>query len=621
MTKTFTLAIVSCALVFGLCQSSRGQQRQVRTPVSVAEERSNRDQDGLQGPVRRVRVATSKIIVKGGNQVEGPLVVRGIASYDPSGGKIDAVDYPVESNTLPGKERYRYDDKGNIVEMVVLGSDDSILSKESYEYEFDQLGNWTKMITSVAVYENGKVTFEPTEVTYRTISYYYNQAIEKLSASAATSKVAAPNSAPSPVAGSGGHVKPTSQPIATKQPTGAPAAANLKDSSKASVPVAITQTQSNETLRDDPAPKSSGVDTPAGNDSTPRVVKVAEDVLRNAAMELPQPEYPGGALLAQAAGKVEVQLLVDNKGYVTNARVMSGNPLLAQAAETAARKARFSPTRLSPDAASVFGVITYDFILPSAPAAAPLATNPRTLSKASTAEERKPAVRPADEKTAFVDNKPKTNSESATSPYETGVAYLAAGRYEEAVEVLNQAIRVDPNDAKAYMRLAMSYSGMHQDKEAVAGYKMATQIKQSVLDAPAYYMWAGSYLALGKTSEAISAFKQALYIVRAETIGLEPKTIQSFPSLEQLHHGMGIAYLNSKRFDDSINELKQVVTLNPANAEAHYALAVAYLAKGDRRAAGDQNKILDSLDPELAKKIAVALATPARPGCRNVACR
>ena len=41
---------------------------------------------------------------------------------------------------------------------------------------------------AVAVYENGKVTFEPTEVTYRTISYYYNQAIERLSNTAAKSK-------------------------------------------------------------------------------------------------------------------------------------------------------------------------------------------------------------------------------------------------------------------------------------------------------------------------------------------------------------------------------------------------------------------------------------------------
>lgn len=627
MIKALTLAIAFCCLAFGFCQSSLGQQRQVRTPVSVAAESSNRQQDGLEGSVRRVRVETAKMIVKGGNLVEGPRVVSGIATYDPNGRKIDAVDYPVESTTLPGKERYRYDDKGNIVEMVVLGSDSSILSKESYEYEFDQLGNWTKMRSSVAVYENGKVTYEPTEVTYRTISYYYNQAIEKLSASGAKSKSPAMRSAPSPVPDSMSHVKATSQPVATNQPVAEPAAANLKDSAKASVPVAPTQTQGNDTIGDDPAAKSSEGNTPAGNASAPSVLKVAEDVLRNAAIDLPQPEYPEGALLARTAGKVEVQLLVDEKGNVTNARATSGNALLGQAAETAARKARFLPTKLSADATIVFGVLTYNFVLP----AAPPSTNTTTESRLPEPDVRKPVTKPADEKAVFVETKPAAfveikpkaaDSESATSHYTKGVAFLASGRYEEAAGAFNRAIQGDPNDANAYMKLAMSYSGMHKDKDAVAGYKMAAQIKKSVLDAPAYYMWAGSYLALDKPSEAISAFKQALYITRAEAIGLEPKEKQSFPSLEQLQLGIGIAYMNSRRFADAIKEFKQVVTLNPANAEAHYALAMAYLANGDRRAAQNQNRILSSLDRELAQKVTAALATPPlRFGCLTVTCR
>ena len=36
------------------------------------------------------------------------------------------------------------------------------------------------MISAVAVYENGRVGYEPTEVTYRTITYYYGQSVAKL---------------------------------------------------------------------------------------------------------------------------------------------------------------------------------------------------------------------------------------------------------------------------------------------------------------------------------------------------------------------------------------------------------------------------------------------------------
>lgn len=658
MLRPLTVAIAS-SLVLGICMPSPGQQGQARTSVAMTDERSGWEQDGLQGQVRRVRVETAKMMTKAGNVVEGPRVLRGIATYDPLGKKIDSVDYPVESTTIPGKERYRYDNKGNIVEMVVLGSDNSILSKEAYDYEFDQMGNWTKMNTSVAVYENGKVTFEPIETTYRSISYFYNQAIEKLSAAASKSK--GTPSAPATVAGSMGHAKPTSKPVAKNTPVTEPITAELKSSPakatetvptevknppaqlpetitaelkssppKASDPVALpAATTGNETKNVDAVAKSEEVNASAENAVKPTVVKVAENVLRGAAMELPHPDYPQGALLARATGKVEVQLLVDEKGRVANARATSGNPLLTQAAETAALKARFSPTKLSSETSMVFGVITYDFNLPEVPRAE-LVSNPTAASKSSAVDEVKPPARQPVEKAALTETKPatlretkpKAEPESESDHYRKGVAFLAANRYEDAAAALTEAVRVDPNDANAYLKLAMSYSGMNKEKEAIAAYKLAAQIKPSAIDAYAYYMWGGSYLALDKTSDAISTFKQALYVMRAEAIGLEPKAVQTFPTLEQVHSGMGIAYLNAKRFSDSIKEFKEVVTLNPGNAEAQYALAVAYVATGNRRAAENQIKILTPLNPELAQKISTALAAPSSNyGCRNVGCR
>lgn len=621
MKNPLTLIFLFCFLLSGTDQISLGQQKQVRTAGPASAESSNREQDGLKGPVRRVRVETSRMIVKGGNFVEGPRAVRGIVTYDPNGKKIDAVDYPVESSSLPGNERYRYDDKGNIVEMVVVGNDGSILSKEAYEYEFDQLGNWTKMAASVAIYENGKVVFEPTEVTFRSISYYYNQAIEKLSATASKPKgvvtrsvpprvdsVTAPKSAPSPVA--------TNQPV-TKSTT-----ADVKEPAKevvaaTTVPVTTTPTESNNAVAEPAAPKPIEVNTTANNATTPSVLKVSEDLLRRAAIELPHPEYPAAALSTQLGGKVEVQLLVDAKGNVINARATSGSPLLVDAAETAARKARFSAARLSNDPTMVFGVITYDFVLPAAPSAQ-LAITPPVESKSAAGDARKPATTRSDEKIAMAE--PVANSGSKASQYQEGLDLLAAGRYEQAAAAFNQAIQVNPNDANAYLKLAMSYSGMRKDKEAIAGYKMAAQINEAVFDVRAYYFWAGSYVAIDKNTEAISIFKKALKIRRAETIELEPTQSQNYPSLEVLHHGLGISYLNSGRFVDSIKELKQVVTLNPANAQAHYALALAYIANGEAKAAESQNLILSTLNPKLSQKIVTALNTPQQ-RCRNIACR
>jgi hypothetical protein len=59
--------------------------------------------------------------------------------------------------------------------MTLHNDDGSLLAKEVYTYEFDAVGNWVKMTTSVAMIEGGKVTFEPSEVTYRSISYFLDE--------------------------------------------------------------------------------------------------------------------------------------------------------------------------------------------------------------------------------------------------------------------------------------------------------------------------------------------------------------------------------------------------------------------------------------------------------------
>jgi TonB family protein len=623
MRNSLTIIIASCFLVIGLFQSSHGQQT-VPTSVAAAEDRGTREQDGLAGPVRRVRVESARMMVKGGKMFEGPRMIRGITTYDPAGKKVDAVDYPIESSTVSGNERYRYDDKGNIVEMVVVDSGGAILSKEAYEYEFDPIGNWTTMNTSVAVYENGKVTFEPTEVTYRTISYYYNQAIEKLSNATAKSKAGSLRSTSSPRVESPSDAKVPTKSVTTNPPVVEKVAEDVKDKATDPVPVAPAAKQTTEAVANNVAvPIESKTSTAA---AIPTVFKVEEAVLRSAAIDLPNPEYPEAALVARAAGKVEVQLLINEKGLVSNARAQSGNPLLNQAAENAALKARFTPKKLSAEPTIAFGVITYNFTLPEAPT---ISSNPTTERTALVAKQQKVAQVQPQERTAFVTPRPVTvsetktnaNPEPAVSNYDKGLALLAAGDYAKAAEVFNQAVQANPNDANAYVKLATSYSRMNKNKEAIAGYKMAAQIQRTAVDAAAYHSWGRSYLALEKNSDAISAFKQALSLMRADTIDPEPKTI-AMPSPAQVHFDLGTAYINSRRFSDSIKEFKQVVALSPANAEAHYALAIAYISDGNRRAAEDVNKVLATLNRALAEKIAFALVAPeSRHGCRNISCR
>ncbi|MCA1558586.1 MAG: nuclear transport factor 2 family protein, partial [Acidobacteria bacterium] len=85
----------------------------------------------------------------------------------------------IAGNSYNGRQEYEYDDKGNITGMTVRGADNAVLGREIYKYEFDAVGNWTKMTTSKVISESGKDTPQPAEVTYRSLTYYFDKNIAK----------------------------------------------------------------------------------------------------------------------------------------------------------------------------------------------------------------------------------------------------------------------------------------------------------------------------------------------------------------------------------------------------------------------------------------------------------
>lgn len=84
-------------------------------------------------------------------------------------------------------------------------------------------------------------------------------------------------------------------------------------------------------------------------------------VVNSMATSLPLPVIPAAAKVANAAGTVSVQVLIDEKGNVISANAVSGNLLLRLSSEAAARIARFTPTLLSGTPIKISGVINYHF--------------------------------------------------------------------------------------------------------------------------------------------------------------------------------------------------------------------------------------------------------------------
>lgn len=158
-------------------QAQNSVTASARPAISVLD--STKEQDGLVGSVRRVKTETARIEIKDGHPAEGPAQLVEVTTYGIKGNRIENTSYPI-AGSLVGKEEYKYDERGNITEMTLRDQRGAILSREAYTYEFDKFGNWTKMVTSLVVFENGELKREPTEVTYRTVTYYFDESVAKV---------------------------------------------------------------------------------------------------------------------------------------------------------------------------------------------------------------------------------------------------------------------------------------------------------------------------------------------------------------------------------------------------------------------------------------------------------
>lgn len=325
--------------------------------VSTVGGETDRLRDGLVGPVRRVRTEVVKLSNVGGKLIEdSKRVLLETSEYDVKGTKTQNQYFPVAGSTLTGREVYKYDDKGNISEMTLMNTDGSLLSKEVYKYEFDSVGNWIKMTTSVAVVGNNQIDFEPTEVTYRTIFYYLDASSARMLQAATAS--------PSPAASS----------------TDARSAVNSSSPAQkdAKTAAALPPSTSQNKLRVVPV-AATGVDAQSMNIGGSKKVEVAETepppprpllkpmsggVLNGMALSLPAPNYPETARRMHVSGIVEVSVVLDETGKVISATALSGPATLRDVAVQAAYRARFSPTKLSGQPVKVTGQINYKFTLP-----------------------------------------------------------------------------------------------------------------------------------------------------------------------------------------------------------------------------------------------------------------
>lgn len=583
-------------LLLALCSfvhTSIAQTNATATPVAGGVSGS-REQDGLKGPVRRVRVETANIVTRNGKQLELPKSVIEVSTYDATGRKIDSVAYPIEGATAPGKEEYKHDANGNLIEMTLRGNDGSVLSQEKYTYELDEFGNWKKMTTAIAVYENGTVSYEPIQVTYRTLTYFYGPATVKPSVAAAPVTTASQQRTVADAAPVENKPAPTQPPtIVSTSPV------NVTEKPASVTP---TSTEANVSKEDAKLP----------------IIRISEEALRKAAVVIPEPEYPADAEMAKASGPVEVELIIDQAGVVTAARAASGNPMLFDAATSAARNARFSMSALSDHPTSAYSVLTYNFTRPVEVASIPSPTTTDARIEKSASPENKAAAvtlnestRPAPVASPVSNNNPgATDSNSFAGYFNKGIASLASAKYKDAVESLTQAVAVNPQDAIAHAKLGLAYAALEQHKSAIAEFKQAIKLNRAFVDADSYYRLGVAYLALSDYASAINPLKQALYGVKAKVLDDRTKSFAG-PDEAEINDALGRAYYGSGSYRQAVKAFETAVRLQPNLASSQFGLGLSYIEVGDKRSAEKAERALRKLNSKLADRLAGMLIVPA----------
>ncbi len=133
----------------------------------------------------------------------------------------------------------------------------------------------------------------------------------------------------------------------------------------------------------------------------------------------------------------------------------------------------------------------------------------------------------------------------------TGSMSLAKDSGAESIEEFKQAIKIDPDYAKAHKTLAYVYTNFYMYKEAIESLEHVVRIN----------------------ADATS------------------------------HYNLGFVYGRSGTYKEAIEVLKVAIERDPEHAMSYYNLSILYNSSSDKDSALEQHEILNSLDFDLSDQL------------------
>jgi len=173
-----------------------------------------------------------------------------------------------------------------------------------------------------------------------------------------------------------------------------------------------------------------------------------------------------------------------------------------------------------------------------------------------------------------------------------GVFLARDGKHEQAIEYFNQALKMNPTDAKSLYNLALSLEALGREDEAIEQLRKSIELRPDA--APCHAKLGLMLAARRRYEEALPHFREAV-------------------RLQPLHPGyrlnLGRGLMEMGRTDQAVETFKELLGLDPKCAQAYYQLGNIYAQQGQFRLAAGQFKLaIDCQEDFAAAHVGLAQA-------------
>ncbi len=147
-----------------------------------------------------------------------------------------------------------------------------------------------------------------------------------------------------------------------------------------------------------------------------------------------------------------------------------------------------------------------------------------------------------------------------------GVAYHDEGKYDKAIDMFKEGLKIDPNSSVLLYELSNSYMGKKSYRQAIKYANMVMEKNDDLL-AYAYVVKGNALDLMGKTQESINLFEEA---------------ISQDISHYLIYYNLAINYIKNEDVENAEKNAIKAIQIDPMHNSSHYMIANLEELKGNR---------------------------------------